>query len=94
MQAKTKISVIHPTCRPEIARQTREEWFDLAKNPDSLEYLLCIDSKKDLMYDITASNYNDVAKYQYVSNGGLFDSPNRILHNEFSGDMMAKWTSS
>jgi len=49
MQTKTKISVIHPTCRPEIARQTREEWFDLAKNPDSLEYLLCIDSKKDLI---------------------------------------------
>ncbi|PPR36064.1 MAG: hypothetical protein CFH30_01273 [Alphaproteobacteria bacterium MarineAlpha8_Bin1] len=48
MQNKPRISVIHPSCRPDIARQTREEWLDLASDPDSIEYLLCIDSKKDL----------------------------------------------
>tara|TARA_Y100000991_G_C21718310_1_gene240965 strand:- start:327 stop:428 length:102 start_codon:yes stop_codon:yes gene_type:complete len=27
---KLNISVVHPTCRPEIAKETREEWLDLA----------------------------------------------------------------
>ena len=26
-----KISVCHPTCRPEMARVTREKWLDLSK---------------------------------------------------------------
>ena len=44
MQNKFNISIVHPTCRPEIARETREKWFDLSSDPDSVEYLLCIDS--------------------------------------------------
>ena len=69
MQTKTKISVIHPTCRPEIARQTREEWFDLAKNPDSLEYLLCIDSKKDLgpPSNLEEIKYASIAPYSSLT---------------------------
>ena len=39
-----KVSVCHPTCWPEMANQTREKWFDLAKNPDSIEHLTYIDS--------------------------------------------------
>ena len=44
MQKNFNISIVHPTCRPEIARETREKWLDLASDPDSIEYLLCIDS--------------------------------------------------
>ena len=44
MQNNFNISIIHPTCRPGIARETREKWLDLASKPDLVEYLLCIDS--------------------------------------------------
>lgn len=62
--------------------------------PAELKAQMIYDSKKDLMYDISASSYDELAKYQYIFSGGLFAAPNRILHNDFSGDMMAKWTSS
>ena len=39
-----KISCIHPTCRPKLARKTREKWLDLANNPDVIEYITCFDS--------------------------------------------------
>ena len=62
--------------------------------PAELKAQMIYDSKKDLMYDVSASSYDELAQYQYIFSGGLFAAPNRILHNDFSGDMMAKWTSS
>ena len=52
-----KISVCHPTCRPEMARVTREKWLDLSKNPDSVEHLTCIDS-----YQIEKINKKKISK--------------------------------
>ena len=46
------------------------------------------------MYDVLEANYNELAKYQYIFSGGLFDSPNRILYNRFAGDIMVQWASS
>ena len=39
-----KISCIHPTCRPELARETRDKWLKLAKKPSQIEYITCFDS--------------------------------------------------
>ena len=39
-----KISCIHPTCRPELAKKTREKWLKLAKNSSQIEYITCYDS--------------------------------------------------
>ena len=44
MQNNFNISIVHPTCRPKIARETRDRWLDLSSDPDSIEYLLCSDS--------------------------------------------------
>ena len=44
MQSNFTISIVHPTCRPRIARETRSQWLDLSGEPDSIEYLLCIDT--------------------------------------------------
>ncbi len=44
MQNNFNISIVHPTCRPKIARETRDTWLDLSSDPDSIEYLLCSDS--------------------------------------------------
>jgi hypothetical protein len=39
-----KISCIHPTCRPKLAKETRSKWLKLAKNPSKIEYITCYDS--------------------------------------------------
>ena len=39
-----KISCIHPTCRQELAKKTREKWLKLAKNSSQIEYITCYDS--------------------------------------------------
>ena len=39
-----KISCIHPTCRPELAKKTRKKWLKLAKNSSQIEYITCYDS--------------------------------------------------
>ena len=39
-----KISCIHPTCRPKLAKETRAKWLKLAKNPSKIEYITCYDS--------------------------------------------------
>ena len=38
-----KISCIHPTCRPELAKKTRK-WLKLAKYSSQIEYITCYDS--------------------------------------------------
>ena len=39
-----KISCIHPTCRPKLAKETRSKWLKLAKNRSKIEYITCYDS--------------------------------------------------
>ncbi|MFL2676799.1 MAG: hypothetical protein CNE97_02875 [alpha proteobacterium MED-G10] len=38
------ISCIHPTCRPRLARQTRDKWLNYARNPEKIEYITYFDS--------------------------------------------------
>ena len=39
-----KITCIHPTCRPKLARETRSKWLKYAKNSNQVEYITCFDS--------------------------------------------------
>jgi hypothetical protein len=43
-----RISVIHPTCRPEKALETRKIWMDRATKPENIEYIFGINSKEPL----------------------------------------------
>ena len=40
-----KITCIHPTCRPEMARKTRSKWLKLCDNSKRVQYITCFDSK-------------------------------------------------
>ena len=60
--------------------------------PAQLKEKMIYDSKKDLFFDRTESEYNEETKYSYVYEGGFFDAPKRMLYNRFSGDMMVKWS--
>jgi hypothetical protein len=43
-----RISVIHPTCRPEKALETRKIWMDRATKPENIEYIFGINCKEPL----------------------------------------------
>ncbi len=74
MQNKFNISIVHPTCRPEIARETREKWFDLSSNPDSVEYLLCIDSDSTRSPETRTVKENSI-EFLYPLAGGKSVGP-------------------
>lgn len=42
-----RISVIHPTCRPEQALKTRQLWFERASHPHSIEHIFGINEADD-----------------------------------------------
>lgn len=37
--ARVRISVAHPTCRPEKARAIKRQWLDMAAHPERIEYI-------------------------------------------------------
>ena len=65
-----KISCVHPTCRPDLARKTRSKWLKLAKNPDQIEYITCFDSfnKNEIKKKIKKSK-NIIELYERYSFG-------------------------
>ena len=65
-----KISCVHPTCRPDLARKTRSKWLKLAKNPDQIEYITCFDSfnKNEIKQKIKKSK-NIIELYERYSFG-------------------------
>ena len=69
MNQDFKISVIHPTCRPKIARQTREEWLDLSSNPDSVDYILSLDSSTDNNNRVNRVKFNSLEIHNPLSKG-------------------------
>ena len=60
-----KISCIHPTCRPDLARKTRKKWLNYARNPEKIEYVTYFDS-----FDKTELKKKILKKKKY--NRGLF----------------------
>ncbi len=42
-----KISCIHPTCRTQLAVETRRKWLELADNPKVIQYITCFDSSNE-----------------------------------------------
>ena len=65
-----KVSCIHPTCRPDLARETRSKWLKRAKNPDQIEYITCFDSfdEKEIKQKIKKNN-NIIEIYEPYSFG-------------------------
>ncbi len=64
-----KISCIHPSCRPNVAKETREKWLDLAKQPDLIEYLICADSYQDKKVRKVGVSKNNFEYYYPCING-------------------------
>lgn len=58
--------------------------------PAQMKEKIIADSKSDLIYDIAGSQYNSVNKYQYIFNGGLFGSTNKMMYNRFLGDVLVR----
>ena len=65
-----KISCIHPTCRPKLAKETRAKWLKLAKNPSKIEYITCYDSfvEKEIKQKVKQKN-NLIEIYEPYSFG-------------------------
>ena len=65
-----KITCVHPTCRPKLARDTRDKWLKLAKNSNNVEYITCFDSldKNEIKKKIK-KNKNIIEIYEQYSFG-------------------------
>ena len=65
-----KITCVHPTCRPKLARDTRDKWLKLAKNSNNVEYITCFDSldKNEIKKKIK-KNKNIIEIYEKYSFG-------------------------
>tara|TARA_B110000467_G_scaffold148868_1_gene155062 strand:+ start:1507 stop:3084 length:1578 start_codon:yes stop_codon:yes gene_type:complete len=59
--------------------------------PAQMKAKILDDSKDELLFDVTVSEYNNASRYQYISSGGLFGTPNKIMFNPFVGDALVKW---
>jgi len=73
-----KISCIHPSCRPKIAKEIREKWLDLAKEPDLIEYLICADSYQDKKVRKVEVSKNNFEYYYPCINGKSAGSIKKI----------------
>ena len=65
-----KVSCIHPTCRPDLARETRSKWLKRAKKPDQIEYITCFDSydEREIKQKVKKNN-NIIEIYEPYSFG-------------------------
>ena len=60
--------------------------------PAELKVKIINDSKKDIVYEAAAGYDEGVNPYLNTYNGGLYGTPNRMLYNRFSGDMLVAWS--
>ena len=71
--------------------------FDPTLTPAQLKKKMLDDAQTGLLHD-TVWDQKDLGKYQFFSNTsgtrqyrGLFGAPNKVLYNNYAGDVLVKW---